>query len=248
MRILVPPVRAGSLHTQHRHARGEHTQAIVLRLLVKQLLAGHGHHPHPPHVLGIAVQHLRRRRAQVHLRTCGHHDQVRLLGAAGLHHRVPAQRNLGLVRAGEVGHRLPRHAQDAGGLGQRQRAGVAPRRLVPVRRSEGVQVGHCPETLQGLNRLVGWAVLPERNAVVGHDEEHRELGQGRQAHSAHGVPNEVEEGGDKRADSSVGRHPVGDGNHAVLADPVPQVPPLRVSGAEVAGTFHPGEVGGREVG
>lgn len=183
--------------------------------------------------------------AKASLRSGADQHQVGVVVAAD---NVAALLGLGGVSSGEVGKGLAGETNDGGGLVLGEGDLVSGVGLVGVAGAEDVNVGHGAEGLDHLDGLVGGPVLPEADAVVGHDVKDAELGQGGAPDGAKGVAGEIEEGGAVGADVSVGEHAVADSGHGVLTDAEANVPAGRRGRLEVARALEAGKVGGGQVG
>ena len=86
-----------------------------------------------------------------------------------------------------------------------------------VARSQNHHVGHGAQTRQLLDRLMGRAVLSERDTVVGPDVDHVRLAQRREPDARSHVVGERQERRAKREKPIVKRHPSHHRGHGVLA-------------------------------
>lgn len=76
---------------------------------------------------------------------------------------------------------------------------------------------------QGLDRLMGWAIFAESDAVVRGDVDDSVMAHGAESDGSSGVGDEVEEGPAEGDDGPVGGETVHDAGHGVLADTVADV-------------------------
>ncbi len=90
-------------------------------------------------------------------------------------------------------------------------------RLVGIRGPDEAQFGHGPQGGQMLDGLVGGTVLSEADRVVGPRIDDVLVGERADPHRAAHVVAEDEEGAAHRDDAAMGRHPVHDPAHTVLA-------------------------------
>ena len=90
--------------------------------------------------------------------------------------------------------------------------------LIGVGRADQAQAGHGPQRRQLLDGLVRGAVLADADRVVGPRVHDLRPADGGDPHRAAHVVAEDEERAAHREDAAMGRHPVHDSAHAVLAD------------------------------
>ena len=221
----VPPERAGGLHGHAGPEAGRQDRVAVGRgLRREELEGGHADHPRADAVGG---QQPAGAQGDGHLRAGADQDAV---VAVGQHVGPP----LDLVGAVEDRQPLAGEDQHRGRVAALQ--GDAPRRggLVGVGRPQGDQVRHGAQRGQVLDRLVGGAVLSQRDRIVGVDEDRPQAAQRGQPHRVLHVVVELEEGGAGRAQAAVRVQAVGDGAHGVLAHAEAEVALAVVPALDVA--------------
>jgi len=108
---------------------------------------------------------------------------------------VAAQEGLGAVRGAGLVEVLAGQDEGGGAGLARGRGDVGAGRLLVVRGPHHIQVGERAEARNGLDGLVGRAVLADADGVVRPDVRDRELGQRGDAHGGAHVVGEHEEGG-----------------------------------------------------
>jgi hypothetical protein len=106
---------------------------------------------------------------------------------------------------------------------------------------------------QGLNGLVGWAVLTQTDGVVGSDVDDTDAREGRKTDGTSGVGDEVQEGTGGGDNGTIGSETVHNSTHGVLTDTVAEVTagPLAnfvLWGLEVNSVLPAGVVGASQIG
>ena len=170
--VLVPPERHPGLDGQPgRHGRRQDGVPIGLRLRLEELPGGHAHHTGRHALL---LQNLLGAERQGHLGAGGDQDQAGL-ASGRLGQDVGAALDAAArLLAGPVENRqvLPRQ-DEARRAVMRERRPPGLDRLGGVRRPDHPQVGNGAQRHDVLDRLVGRAILPQADAVVGEDEDDR---------------------------------------------------------------------------
>ncbi len=146
----------------------------------------------------------------------------------------------GEVLAGEQQRRGARRVGDRLGPGHGGLEGVAG--------APDLEVGDEAQAGRVLHGLVRGPVLAEADGIVGQDVDHPLLHERRHADGVAAVVAEGEERPAVGDEPAVEGHPVHDGRHPELADPVVDVPPAGLAGPHRAGAGEVGEVGAGEVG
>lgn len=213
MRVFLPAHGGHDLDGQRGDPIGQDAELIVLGLAVEDLEAGNRDNPSlDAVVVGEVLGGLDADRDFRAGRDEGD------LGTLDILENVPTLLGLLDDRALELGKVLAGESKDAGGLLVVETYLIGGARLVAVSRSPDHAVGKGTEVGEGLDRLVGRAVLAETNGIVGGDPEAAHAGERREADSTGGVGDEVEESTAIGDDGSVGGHTVQDSTHAMLAN------------------------------
>lgn len=152
----------------------------------------------------------------------------------------------------ELGQVLAGQGQDTGGVLGGQGRVVGSAGLVAVGGTPDHAVRQGTEVSQGLDGLVGRAVLTQADGVVGSNVDDADARQSRQTDGTSGVGDEVQESTTSGDDGTVGGQTVHDGSHGVLTHTVAEVAarPLTnavLRGLEVNGVLPAGVVGASQV-
>lgn len=248
MRVLLPAEGGHGLDGKDRNAVREDRQPVVLGLGIKDLPAGKRDDAGGEAVVLLEV-------------LGGVEDDGDLgtgrdkgdLGILVLEENVASLGSLLDGGALELGKVLAGESNDGGSLLGDEGNVVGGRGLVAVGGTPDLEVWSGAEVGEGLDRLVGGAVLTEANGVVGSNPDVADVGEGRETDGAGGVGNEVEEGTAVGDDGAVGRETVHDGTHGVLADTIADVGSSPVTetsrwGLEVNHALCAGKVGAGQIG
>ena len=248
---LGPSKGRSSLNRDGRNTRGEDRVLVRLRLLLKELPAGHGH---DADLLAGGLELLSGLNSHLELRSGSNNDDIRV----GLLHDGVGSLHGSLDGGGvHVGHSLP--GEDKGGrpldslrvlgVSVLHGSGVGSSGLVSITRADGQHVRHGTEGGQVLDRLMGRSVLSQSNRVVGHHVDNTGLRKGRHTHGIPHVIREDEEGSAVRDKSrGVKSNSVADGSHGVLAHSKADVALSRGILLEVSEHLHEGHVGRGQIG
>lgn len=245
--IPLPAHGAHDLNGQGWDAVGQDGQAVVLGLGIEHLEARDGD---DTGLDALLLQLLDGVDADAHLGSGGHQGDLGTLDLVQDVATLGGPLDRGALELRQV---LSGQSQDAGGVLGGEGNVVGGAGLVTVGRAPHHAVGQGTEVGQGLDRLVGRAVLTKTDRVVGGDPDDALLGQGRQTDGTGGVGDEVEEGTTVRDDGTVGGQTVEDGTHTVLTDTVSDVTSSVVAQAsgwrlEVDSILPPGQVGASQIG
>lgn len=247
MSVAFPADGGHDLNGQGGDAVGKDRKAVLLGLEVEDLAARHGD---DTSLDALLREELGGVDGNAHLGTGGDEGDV---GTLNLVQDVATLAGLLDGRAVKLGKVLAGESNDAGGVlgGQGDVVGTAG--LVTVGRAPDHAVRKGTEVSEGLNRLVGRAVLAQTDGVVGGNPDVADLGQSRQTDGTGSVGDEVEEGTAVGQDGAVGRQTVHDGTHGVLTDTVSDVSAgvvteTSVLGLEIDGILPSGQVGASQIG
>lgn len=246
--VTLPAHGAHDLNGQRGDTVGQDAQAVLLGLSIEDLEAGQGDNTGLDVV--VVGQVLDGVNADADLGTGRDQGDG---GALVLVDNVATLDGVLDGRVLELGQVLAGQGQDAGGVLGGQSDVVSSARLVAVGRAPDHAVGQSTEVSQGLDRLVGRAVLTQTNGVVGGDPDNADLRQGRQTDGTGSVRDEVQESTTVGDQGAVGSQTVHDGTHTVLTDTVAEVTARVVAqasrrGLEVNGALPPGQVGASQIG
>jgi hypothetical protein len=228
--VALPTHGAESLNGQHRDAVGQHGEAVLLALGIEDLEARNGHNTGSDTVLLLEVSGSLDGDAD--LRTGGDNGNS---GVGGFDSDVGTLD--GVLERGELklGQVLTGQSHDSRSVLHGEGHVVGSGGLVAVGGTPHHAVGQGTEVSQGLNRLVGGAILTQTDGVVGSDVDDTDAGEGRQAEGTGGVGDEVQEGTTSGDDSTVGSKAVHDSSHGVLTHTVADVATGPLADAEVRG-------------
>lgn len=152
-----------------------------------------------------------------------------------------------------MGQVLSGKSNNAGGLLGGQGKVVSSGGLVSVSGSPDHAVGEGTEVGDGLNRLMGRAILTKTDRVVSGNPDNANAGEGSETDGSCSVGDEVEEGTTIGKDGTVGGQTVEDGAHGVLTNTISDVSAGVVTETgsrrlEVNGVLPSGQVGASQVG
>ncbi|GBC80347.1 hypothetical protein HRbin09_01582 [bacterium HR09] len=143
---------------------------------------------------------------------------------------------------------LPGEDEGGGAVSAAERLAPASHGFVGVGRSPNLQVGDGPHAGKVLHRLVGGAVFPQANGIVGEDVNHRQLLQGGKAQGGAQVVRKHQKRGHVGPQAPVERQAVGHGGHGVLPHAKAQVAAAVGAGGYVAFTGQKRVVGRGKIG
>ena len=146
--------------------------------------------------------------------------------------RTPARRTWGGISL-RTGHSLAGERDQGRAVGALQGGREGAGRLLGIGRADDLHVRDQPERGDGLDGLVGRAVLPDADRVVRVDVDHRQPGERGEPHRRPGIVGEDEEGRDRGPEEAVVGDPVRDRGHPVLADAEADVAPGPVRRVEI---------------
>lgn len=248
VRVLLPAESGHDLNGHGGDAVGDDGKLVVLGLSVEDLSAGHGDNTGRKVVL--LLEGLDGLKADGDLRTGGDKGDSGLLVL-----KSDVTTLGGLLDGGtlELGKVLAGEGKDGGGVLGGEGDVVSSRALVAVSRAPDHHVGQSAEVSEGLDRLVGRAVLTKTDGVVGGDVDDTLLREGRETDGTSGVGDEVEESATSGDEGAVGGETVHDGGHGVLAHTVAHVATAVLTetsagGLEVDGGLPTGVVGASQIG
>ena len=190
----------------------EHVVLVVLVLLLEELPARHRDDAHGE------VEQVGGLQCDPDLGARGDDDRLGIVLVA--QHVGPLRDARGLAELVAVEHRqvLPRQDERGGALEVLDDEAPGLGRLRRVRRAQHDEARDRPERREVLDRLVGRAVLAQRDGVVRPDPRDRQARERREAHGAAHVVGELQERRPVRThDAAVGGQAVHRAAHAVLA-------------------------------
>mmetsp|Transcript_18439 Transcript_18439/g.41040 ORF Transcript_18439/g.41040 Transcript_18439/m.41040 type:complete len:735 (-) Transcript_18439:56-2260(-) len=232
--VLVPRGAHTGLHGNALRAGGRQDGLlVVIRLTLVGFHARHGDNTSSGHVSGSLE-------GVLDLRSGGDNDEVKvgrlLLRDVGTLECTSAP--LHGRHVGVLFKVLAREDEGGGSFLSGDRAHVGSNRLLGISRAVDIKVGDNAEAGNGLNGLVGGAVLSDTNGVVGQNvRDTVQLSKRGNTDGGTEVVNEDEEGGAGSLEDAVVSNTVEDGTHGVLTDSEVKVLPrvrLVESSAEVS--------------
>lgn len=248
MRVLLPTKGGHDLDGHGWDTVWDDRQAVVLVLGIEDLNARHGDNTGGDALVVLEV--LDGLKTERDLGTSGDEGN---LGVLVLKSDVTTLDGLLEGGALELWKVLAGEGEDRWGLVAGKGNVVGSRGLVTISWAPDHHVWQSTEVSEGLDRLVGWAILTKTDGVVGSDVDDALVREGGETDGTGGVGDEVEESTTSWDDGAVGRHTVHHGGHGVLAHTVAHVPsgPLTDTGGwwlEVNSGLPPGVVGASQVG
>lgn len=247
MSVALPAHGRAGLDGEHGDAVGQDLETVRLVLGVENLEARNGDNAGGDAVLLLQVLSSLDTDADL-----GTGRDNRDGGVGGVDSDVATLQGTLNGRVLELRQILAGQGQDTGGVLGRQSRVVGSAGLVAVSGTPDHAVGQGTEMSQGLDRLVGRAILTQTDGVVGSNVDDTDARQSRQTDGTGGVGDEVQESTTSGDDGTVGGQAVHDGSHGVLTHTVAEVAarPLAnavLRGLEVNGVLPAGVVGASQV-